>query len=721
MSEDGGLLGRFRKLLGASIRGQILGVLVALLFLGSITQALTFYVKSRSVTLEQLRGSYQSLGLTVGKLSVYDLQFNRQGLAGTTEGLLGGDENLLWVEFADPAGKTLASGGPLGASPYTLSGGLAPDTSVTSLGTAKGKALLVRVPVRKAAEAAPSGDTGLEMGFGTLAPGPSGPVDLGELRLVVGLSGLEELRRGYLVFGLLALLATMALGTLAAFYISGYITAPLSRLTTMAQKLAGGDFTGLKGQGRRQDELGRLQDSFREMGARLSSTVRDIRRAFQSVQVETHAVRGQLDRNVALTQEQDQAKDAVAHSLTAIRTAVDEVSRQMESLSLLAEEVSSSVLEMITSIEEIAGSADGLTDSVNRAASTLSQNVAAQKEISASTETLNRFVEETSAAMTEMEGNIREIERNALQTRQATENVALEARSGVQAVERSQSSVQGLAGSFAKTVEAMRLLGQRSEEVGQILSVIDEVMDQTHLLALNAAIIAAQAGEHGKSFAVVAGEIRNLAEKTSLSTREIADLVASVQAEVHKAVESVSSQTVALEESVSASSESAASFKRIEDSVKPALQQVQEIARATNEQSRSAAAVARSVEQVRDLAHQVGRATREQSAGSDQILDAVNRIRNLAEEVKRATREQSAGSALIREAMDRLTSAVGTVLAQAATQGEAARGGSKALEGFDKASRASLANIAEANRKMEDLAGRAEDVGRELGRFQTEE
>ena len=88
MSEAGGLLGRIRRFFAASIRGQILWVLVALLFVGSISQALTFYFKSRSVTLEQLRGSYQSLGITVGKLSVYDLQFNRQGLALTTTGLL---------------------------------------------------------------------------------------------------------------------------------------------------------------------------------------------------------------------------------------------------------------------------------------------------------------------------------------------------------------------------------------------------------------------------------------------------------------------------------------------------------------------------------------------------------------------------------------------------------------------------------------------------------
>jgi len=717
MSDRPSLRARAANLLAGSVRGQILAFLIALLFLGSVIQAVVFYGKSRTVTLDQLRGSYQSMAVMVGNLSAYDLQFNRQGLGPTAKSMTESDSGLLWVEFTDPAGKPLASAGPLAKAPYALSGGLPAQVVVSPLSTEKGQALLFRVPIRKAAEAAaPAGELGFE------APkAASGPVDLGELRLAVSLSTLNDLRRGYLVFGLLVLLLTMVVGTAVAFYVTGLLIAPLYRLTTMAQKVAGGDFTGAKEVEFRRDELGRLMNSFREMAVGLAGTLRDIRRAFQSVQSETAAVRAQLDSNVALAREQDDATRAVGDSLKSIGVAVDEVSRQMESLSLLAEEVSSSVLEMITSIDEIAGSADGLTDSVNRAASTLSQNVAAQKEISTSAETLNRFVEETSSAMTEMEGSIRQIERNADDTRQATENVAKEARSGVKAVERSQSSVQQLQSSFARTVEAMRLLGQRSEEVGQILSVIDEVMDQTHLLALNAAIIAAQAGEHGKAFAVVAGEIRSLAEKTSLSTREIGELVASVQSEVHKAVDTVAAQTAVLEDNVAASRESAASFKRIEQSVEPALQRVQEIARATVEQSRSAAGVARSVDQVRDLAHQVGRATLEQSAGSDQILEAVNRIRDLSEEVKRATREQSAGSTLIREAMDRLTSAVGTVLSQAAVQGEAARGAGRALEGFDRASRASVANIGEATRKMGELTRRAEDVGRELGRFRTDE
>jgi methyl-accepting chemotaxis protein len=716
MNERVKVQGLFEKFVGGSVRGQILAVLVGLLFLGSLAQALLFYAKSRSVAMGQIQESYKSLGVMVGNLSGYDLQFNKQGLKGTIDGMLKADPNILWAEFDDSSGKTLQSGGPLGKAPYEPFSGLPAGVTVTSQKTDKGAALLIRVPIRKAAEAAtPVG----EFGFDT--PGKvSGPQDLGEMRMVVALSGLATLRRGYLIFGLLAILATMALGTFLSYLVTSYLTAPIYSLTSLAKRIAGGDLTAAAEVERRRDELGRLTQSFREMSGQLASMIRDIRGAFQRVEADTQAVRGQLERNLEHAGEQDNASKAVSASLQAIQNSVVEVSRQMEGLSQLAEEVSSSVLEMITSIEEIAASADGLTDQVNKAASTLSQNVAAQRQISASAVTLNRFVEETSAAMTQMGSSIRQIEQNALRTREAAENASSEAKSGVVAVERSAQSVKELQGSFGKTVEAMRLLGQRSEEVGNILSVIDEVMEQTHLLALNAAIIAAQAGEHGKSFAVVASEIRGLAEKTSLSTREIASLVSSVQAEVHKAVESVTTQTAILEESVSASSATAASFKRIEQSVAPAVQMVQEIARATVEQSRSAEGVAKSLEQVRDLAHQVGKATSEQTQSSGQILEAVNRIRSLAEEVKRATKEQSTGSAMIRDAMERLTSAVAEVLSQASTQMEAAKGGGKAVEEFARASQASVAIVREARAQMEALSTRAEETGRELARFRTE-
>jgi len=393
----------------------------------------------------------------------------------------------------------------------------------------------------------------------------------------------------------------------------------------------------------------------------------------------------------------------------------------MEGLSELAEEVSSSVLQMAASIDQIAANTQGLNDAVGTVATTMTQNVAANREVDASTETLNRFVEDTSAAMTEMEGSIRQIEENAARTRKATEAVASEAQAGAKAMEDSRSSVEQLRSSFASTTEVMKLLGRRSQEVGNILAVIDEVMEQTHLLALNAAIIAAQAGEHGKPFAVVAGEIKGLAEKTSVSTREISTIIDSVQRDVQQAIHAVESQRAIVDETVAVAREGLGVFARIQEAVKPSLQMVQEIARATSEQTKGATGIVRSTERLRDLAHQLRQATKEQTLGSEQILEAVNRIRSLSLEVRRATSEQSAGSALIRQAMDRLTSAVADVMGQNQVQSNSGLAVERAMGSLAEKSQAIARRVQESSDLAASLSQRAEALSRSMSRFRIEE
>jgi methyl-accepting chemotaxis protein len=578
-----------------------------------------------------------------------------------------------------------------------------------------GGGLLIRAPIFGAA-AAPA-DSSVQ---GPSAQGAAQEQLLGELRAVVGLRSLGVMRRRFLTFGVIVLLVSAIVGTLLSMAMTRYAVGSLQDLTGYAEQIASGNLAVSRTQFKQRDEMGRLAVSFQTMAGNLQLMIRQVRDAFQRVEEGKDLLRKHLASTLENTREQEVGGRQLGQQAASIQRAVKEISDLMESLSQLAEEVSSSVLQMIASIDQIAGNTEGLSEAVHTAASTLSQNVAAIREIDSSVETLNRFVEETSAAIHQMEGNIRQIEENAGETRRATELVATEAQAGAKAMEHSNASIQKLQASFEATTSVMHLLGQRSGEVGNILSVIDEVMEQTHLLALNAAIIAAQAGEHGRSFAVVAGEIKELAGKTSVSTREIASLIEAVQRDVQQAVEAVSSQRALVETSVAMSGEATRVFDKIKGAVKPSLQMVQEIARATTEQARGSVSIVRATEQLRDLAHSLRRGTKEQTLGSEQILEAVNRIRSLSEEMRRATGEQSAGSAIIRQAMDRLTAAVGEVMAQIQIQSGASLEVEKVMETFSTTSAANVANIREASGQVEVLAARAEEVARVLSRFHLE-
>jgi|WetSurMetagenome_2_1015567.scaffolds.fasta_scaffold10808_4 methyl-accepting chemotaxis protein len=711
--------GRLLAPLRGSIRSQILAVLLGMLFLGSVVQGLVFYLQARSVSIQQMSDSYRGLALQVAGLSAYNMQFNKAGLKETVTDMVTTDQNLLWVEYTDASGKVLQAGGPLKEAPYTHANETANVAKVSQISTPTGPALLVRAPINAAVAAAGGG-------FGDLGAEPQAAAPqsktIGELRIVVSLKPLAVLLRSYATSGTLTILFTMIVGTVASVVIMRYLTRPLVQLSQLAARIASGDLSssGMKGAAAREDELGRLVTSFQGMSQNLAGMIREIREAFQRVEEGTQTVRKNLAITLNNSKEHEGVAQRVTDQVSAIQKAVGEVTHLMEGLSRLAEEVSSSVLEMIASIDQIASHTDSLTESVNTVASTLTQNVAAIREIDSSAENLNRFVEETSSSMAEMEASIRQIEENAAATRKATEQVAEEAESGTRAMEHASDSIQRLQATFESTHEVMRLLGQRSEEVGNILSVIDEVMEQTHLLALNAAIIAAQAGEHGKSFSVVAGEIKELAGKTSVSTREIAALIDAVQRDVHQAVEAVGAQRAIVDQTVTVSQETRQVFGRIQGAVKPSLRMVQEIARNTTEQARGAAGILRATQQLSDLAHHLRRGTKEQTLGSEQILEAMGRIRLLAEEMKRATDEQSEGSSLIRQAMDRLTAAVADVMAQTQAQGKAGREVERTMEAFRTSNRASVSSVQEASEQVEALAQRAEEVGRGMGRFHTE-
>ena len=705
-----------------SIRNQLLAALMGLLLFGSVLLAFVFFFQARSTALKQMRESYSSLAGMVARLSVYDIQFNRAGLSKTTQKMVEADPNLLWVEVIDDQGKTLGSEGDPKNAPKIKLGTLSNQGEVLDVKSSKGSALLVRMPIVTTAmeNSSSSLDLGFEMSEKP-ARGTATTRKLGELRLVVDLAPVTRLKRRYLAVGSLVLLIVLIAGLFVSMFIARYFTSPIFNLRDYARKIADGNLVKMKTVGKRNDELGMLLASFQEMTDNLVGIVRENRSAFRRVEESTQMVRSHIDSTMKNTREQEVDSADVKEKVSSIQKAVDAVAKLMEGLSGLAEEVSSSVLQMIASIEEISRNTKGLNDALSTSSSTLSQNVAANKEIDASVEKLNRFVEDTSSAMTQMEESIRQIDENASNTEKATEKVAEEAKSGIIAIQQSSDSMAQLQRSFEETATTMKQLGKQSREVGNVLAVIDEVMDQTHLLALNAAIIAAQAGEHGKPFAVVASEIKELASKTSISTGEIAGIIDTVQKGVQQAVDAVGKQRDLVEETVRAYGEAAKVFNGIQEGVKPSLVMTQEIARATAEQAQGAKSIVRSTEQLRDLAHQLRHATKEQALGSEQILEAQRRISELSEEMERALSEQSSGSALIREAMDRLTSSVERVLAQNQAQRKAGKAVEETMEQFAVKGRASVESLEEAVKQVDTLSEKADEVSTILSRFRIEE
>ena len=240
-------------------------------------------------------------------------------------------------------------------------------------------------------------------------------------------------------------------------------------------------------------------------------------------------------------------------------------------------------------------------------------------------------VEQIATSSVEMSQTILDMARNASEASDATRESNSLAEDGKRSVDNSVSSIQELARKVGIAAESMEGLGKRSEEIGEILSVIQDIADQTNLLALNAAIEAARAGEQGRGFAVVADEVRKLAEKTAKATMEIEENIRAIQNEVRESIKIMEEGNSMADETVKMAQLASSSLDQIVNSSGRVMDMVQRIATATEEQSSAAEEISQSMEHISsdnekttELIEQVNNAAREISELATSLADAIS-------------------------------------------------------------------------------------------------
>lgn len=363
------------------------------------------------------------------------------------------------------------------------------------------------------------------------------------------------------------------------------ITRPLNQSVNFAKAVAGGDFAQ-KLDVDQKDETGNLADALRTMVENIKIGIEEVEA--KKAEAEEHAC---------------QASDA--------QLKAEEAGREAEAARCEG---------MFSAADKLEGVVDRLTsasDALAKRIETVNQGVGLQDE----------RVTQTVSAMEEMNSTVLEVARNAGEAAQSASAARSKAQEGEHVVEQSMAAISKVNGLAQELETAMDELGGQAQAIGNIMNVISDIADQTNLLALNAAIEAARAGEAGRGFAVVADEVRKLAEKTMTATQEVGQSINAIQRGTAQNVTKVKEAVDAVEEANTLATKSGEALTEIVELVDSTTNQVESIATASEEQSASSEEITGSVEEISRISLEI-------AAGMDESMGAVEDLGSQAENLE---------------------------------------------------------------------------------------
>lgn len=280
---------------------------------------------------------------------------------------------------------------------------------------------------------------------------------------------------------------------------------------------------------------------------------------------------------------------------------------------------------MKTNLNNMIGQIQETSDHISTATTELS---ATATQIVKGAEKQSEQSNQVATSMEEMSATVVEVARNSQNSADNAGQTQTIANEGSDIVNRAVEGMIQVAATVQTSAKTVETLGKSSEQIGQIVGVINDIADQTNLLALNAAIEAARAGEQGRGFAVVADEVRKLAEKTTSATKEIAEMISTIQNDTNGAISSMHEGTKQVDDNMELAKEAGVSLGKIVGSVETVTDMVRQIATSAEEQSATAEEVSNNVNGIAEI-------SRETATGVKQMSNATEDLSKIAEELNR--------------------------------------------------------------------------------------
>jgi methyl-accepting chemotaxis protein len=438
-----------------------------------------------------------------------------------------------------------------------------------------------------------------------------------------------------------------------------HIKKPVSRINKAVERIAMGELSAdVPDLG--ENEIGSIAKGIALISGRFSTTLAKLHATAVNVSMAIKQVDVTNSNVVNSASRQSNAVKEIIKSIHGANKAQSEIYDSSEKLAGLSTDNISSLIELKAAAEEIDSNTQRLFKATEDAYSVVAQMTHTAKAISKSSGEALSAVENTSASVEEIAASVREVEEHARESSSMAEKVSESTSdTGMLAIVDAVEGMDRILSEVKKSSEIVQRLGSRSSDIEKVLSVIKDVTEQTNLLSLNAAILAAQAGEYGKSFSVVADEIRALSERTASSTREIGGIVKTIQKDIKDAVNSIESANVKVEEGNSLVLKVGNALKDILTSAQHSTEMTKAIERATEEQALGLRQITSAIDDIRKMMHSIAKSTSEQDNALSYLLEGVGEVKEVADLSKRGTEEQTMGTRGISKnlelANDRIT------------------------------------------------------------------
>jgi methyl-accepting chemotaxis protein len=421
-----------------------------------------------------------------------------------------------------------------------------------------------------------------------------------------------------------------------------------------------------------------------------------------------------------MSQETERQKAAIGDSSSSIEQlthSITGVNSNVEELAESARETSSSAMQMDSSLVEVANHMGELGESIDTTSSSVQEVAASTKQVVKAVEGLQVATDGALDHLVQLAASVEEVKDNAEQSDVLSDDSSQEAAKGMTAVDETTDAMDEIATSFGQLEGSVSRLDEKSQAIEEIIGVIVGVAEQTTQLSLNASIIAAQAGEHGKPFAVVANAVSTVADRTRKSAAEIADLIRSVQGEIAASVAAVNVGSQKVEQGVQRSELAGSILRQILEKAQNTTVRVREIVGATKRQSDDLQRVDHGINDVKEIVQQIHGAAREQERATSEIASAIESIRALGVGVHDATQQQRQGSRSIADAMLRVTGMIEKIADATKSQATSNAMIQHALQVFREISEESTRRAGDMTTMVSTLSQRSQKLETEVDRF----